>query len=348
MSITEIVAKVSRGPRESKDLTWGEAKAAMKSVLEGRASHFQVGALTVGLRTKVESVTELAAFVTAARDYSSTTVLFGERRLLDIPTYARERTNRSMLIPAAMIAVACDVPVLMHGCEPDKASWNTSTLLRALGIQTDASVSIVSNMLQDTGFGYLDIAIFHPSMNRYLDFAHEIGFPSLFYPVARLLNPANTKRHLIGMSSGQYFDKLGETLRMLGCDHALIIQGEDGEPELSMVRLLRTHEVTTSMSRPYSMRPADFSLQSGFATDFSFESIESEVEVIEQVLRNKITGTYADGVILNAAVMLYLGGMASTIQAGLPVAREALCSGVAYAALLKVRAMTSSVVSQLG
>ena len=78
------------------------------------------------------------------------------------------------------------------------------------------------------------------------------------------------------------------------------------------------------------------------------KSIESEVEVIERVLRNKITGTYVDGVILNAAVMLYLGGMASTIQAGLPVAREALCSGVAYAALLKVRAMTSSVVSQLG
>ena len=150
--IAETIAKVSQGPRISKDLTWGEAKAVMKGVVEGRVTPFQIGALAVGLRIKVESVTELAAFTSAARDYLSATPFSDDSELLDVPTYARERTSRSMLIPAAMITVACDVPVLMHGCEPRGASWNTSSVLRTLGILADGHVGVVSDMVRHTGF----------------------------------------------------------------------------------------------------------------------------------------------------------------------------------------------------
>ena len=344
-SIAEIIAKVSQGPRDSKDLTWGEAKALMKGVVEGQVTPFQIGALAVGLRIKVESVTELAAFASAARDYLSATPFSDESGLLDVPTYARERTSRSMLIPAAMIAVACDVPVLMHGCEPRGSSWNTGSVLRTLGIQVDGQVGAVSDMVRHTGFGYLDIGMFHPPMNRYLDLAEELGLTSFFHPIARLLNPGRAKRHLIGMSAGPYFDKLGETLRMLGCEHGLIIQGPDGEPELSMVRLLRTLEVNASMSRPYSMRPADFALPSGTVRDFAVENVQTEAADIERLLQNKVTGIRADGAVLNAATMLYLGGKAATIQEGIPIAREALRSGVAHGAFVKIRDVQLSVAS---
>jgi len=344
-SIAEIIAKVSQGPRLSKDLTWGEAKALMNEVVEGLVTPFQVGALAVGLRIKVESVTELAAFTSAVRGYLSAPPFADDIGLLDVPTYARERTSRSLLVPAAMIAVACDVPVLMHGCESRRSSWNTGTLLRTLGVQADGQMDAVFDMVRRTGFGYLDLGAFHPQMNRYLDYAEGLGFPSFFHPIARLLNPGRAKRHLIGMAAGPYFDKLGETLRMLGCDHGLIIQGPDGEPELSMVKLLRTLEVNASMSRPYSMRPADFSLPSGTARDFAVENVETEAADIEQLLQNEVTGIRVDGVVLNAAAMLYLGGKAATIHEGIPMAREALQSGAAHEAFIKIRNVELSVVS---
>ncbi|HIB54647.1 MAG TPA: hypothetical protein EYN18_09120 [Nitrospirales bacterium] len=345
MPIAEIIAKVSQGPRDSKDLTWSEAKAVMKGVVEGQVTPFQLGALAVGLRIKVESVTELAAFASAARDYLSAAPFSDKSGLLDVPTYARERTSRSMLVPAAMIAVACDVPVLMHGCEPHGSSWNTGSLLRALGIQVDAQVGTVSDMVRKTGFGYLDIGMFHPPMNRYLDLAEELGLTSFFYPIARLLNPGRATRHLIGMAAGPYFDKLGETLRMLGCEHGLIIQGPDGEPELSMVRLLRTLEVNASMSRPHSMRPADFALPSGTAGDFAAKDVQTEAADIERLLKNEITGIQAEGAVLNAATMLYLGGKAATIQDGIPIARESLRSGAAHGAFVRIRDFQLSVAS---
>jgi len=335
--IAEILGKVIQGPRDSKDLTWCEAKAVMKGVVEGRVAPFQIGALAVGLRIKIESVTELAALASAARDYLSAPPFSDDIGLLDVPTYARERTARSMLVPAAMIAVACDVPVLMHGCEARDSSWNTGSILQALGIQIAGHLGVVSDMVRKTGFGYLDIALFHPPMNRYLEFADELGCASFFHPIVRLLNPGRAKRHLIGMSAGSYFDKLGETLRMLGCDHGLVVQGQDGEPELSMIRLLRAFEVNESMNRPYSMRPADFALPSGKACDFMVESVQEEVSGIERLLQNKATGIFVDGAVLNAATMLYLGGKASTIQEGIPVAREALQSGAAQEAFVKIR-----------
>ncbi len=335
--IAEIIAKVSQGSRDSKDLTWSEAKALMQGVVEGHVTPFQIGALAVGLRIKVESVTELAAFASAARDYLSVVPFSDQSRLLDVPTYARERTSRSMLVPAAMIAIACDVPVLMHGCEPRGSSWNTGTLLRALGIQVDAQVDVVSDMVRETGFGYLDIGMFHPPMNSYLDLAEGLGLASFFHPIARLLNPGHATRHFIGMAAGPYFNKLGEALRMLGCEHGLIIQGADGDPELSMVRLLRTFEVNASMSRPHSMRPADFALPSGAFGDFAVKDVQTEAADNERLLRNEITGIYVDGVMLNAATMLYLGGKAVTIQEGIPIAREALRSGGAHKAFIKTR-----------
>ncbi|HEU4683934.1 MAG TPA: hypothetical protein VFS39_05480, partial [Nitrospira sp.] len=69
MSMQEFIAKVAKGQKASKDLTWDEAKRAMKALIEGQATATQIGAFLVAMRFKMESVTELAAFTAAARSY---------------------------------------------------------------------------------------------------------------------------------------------------------------------------------------------------------------------------------------------------------------------------------------
>ena len=44
MSMQELIAKIAKGPRAAKDLTWDEAKQAMKALIEGDATPAQVGA----------------------------------------------------------------------------------------------------------------------------------------------------------------------------------------------------------------------------------------------------------------------------------------------------------------
>ena len=43
MSMQEFIAKIAKGPRAAKDLTWDEAKRAMKALIEGEATQAQVG-----------------------------------------------------------------------------------------------------------------------------------------------------------------------------------------------------------------------------------------------------------------------------------------------------------------
>ena len=99
------------------------------------------------------------------------------------------------------------------------------------------------------------------------------------------------------------------------------------------------------MSRPHSMRPADFALPSGTAGDFAAKDVQTEAADIERLLKNEITGIQAEGAVLNAATMLYLGGKAATIQDGIPIARESLRSGAAHGAFVRIRDFQLSVAS---
>src|SRR5256885_16130939 len=71
MSMQEFIAKIGKGPRAAKDLTWDEAKRAMKALIEGEATPAQVGAFPMAMRIKTESVPELASLTAAARPYAA-------------------------------------------------------------------------------------------------------------------------------------------------------------------------------------------------------------------------------------------------------------------------------------
>ena len=60
MDMREFIAKIGAGQKASKDLTWEEAKRAMRLLIEGQATPAQAGAFLLAMRFKMESVTELA------------------------------------------------------------------------------------------------------------------------------------------------------------------------------------------------------------------------------------------------------------------------------------------------
>ena len=49
----ELIAKIAKGPKAAKDLTWDEAKRAMKAFIEGDATPAQVGAFLMAMRIKI-------------------------------------------------------------------------------------------------------------------------------------------------------------------------------------------------------------------------------------------------------------------------------------------------------
>src|SRR6478735_769616 len=159
MGMQEFIAKIAKGPKASKDLTWDEAKRAM---LEGEATAAQTGAFLVAMRFKMESVTELASFTAAARSYVAPLPIPQDVGVVDLPSYAGKQDTFHALAGAAILAAAAGGAVLMHGYDGIPGRAGNAGVLKALGIPIDLGGKTVANMVTKHGFGYLDIALYHP------------------------------------------------------------------------------------------------------------------------------------------------------------------------------------------
>ena len=47
-----IIAKIGKGLKGAKDLTWEEAKFALNAIIEGQATEGQIGAFLIAMRIK--------------------------------------------------------------------------------------------------------------------------------------------------------------------------------------------------------------------------------------------------------------------------------------------------------
>ncbi len=340
-----LLAKVAKGQKTSKDLTWEEAKQAMRLMIEGTATQAQIGAFLIAMRFKSESVTELAAFTAAARQYVAPIPARAGLGVVDVPTYAGKRETFHALVPAAIIAAAAGAAVLLHGVDGPPDRLGISSVLKLLGIPVDLTAKSVGAELEKKGFAYLDLALYHPPVSRFLEMRQELGVRNFFHPVARMLNPARAASQVIGLSHPPYFEKTIEALRMLSCPRALVIRGVEGDPELSIGNVTRLLELKDERIIPFTFQPKDAGLTMATFREmagFPAEQREREADLIKRLLANEVQGGQRDWVLLNAAMLLYAAGKGPSIIGSLATARRTLESGQAHAKLAELAAVAGS------
>jgi anthranilate phosphoribosyltransferase len=331
-----LLAKIARGQKTSKDLTWEEAKQAMRLMIEGAATPAQVGAFLVAMRFKSESVTELAAFTATARQYVPPVPVRAGLGVVDVPVYAGKRDTFHAIVPAAVIAAAAGAVILLHGVDGPTDRRGVSSVLKPLGIPVDLAAKSIGAELERFGLAYLDLALYHPPVNRFLELRQELGVRNVFHPIARMLNPARATSQVIGLSHPPYFEKTVEALRMLSCPRALIIRGVEGDPELSVGSVTRYLELQGERITPGSFHPKDAGLTMASFKEmagFPAEQRDREAGLIRRLLANEIQGGQKDWILLNAAMLLYAAGKGPSIAGCLGAARRTLESGQAGAKL---------------
>src|SRR5690348_3276592 len=131
MAMQEFIAKIAKGPKAFKDLTWDEAKRAVLALIEGKATGAEAGAFLVAVRFKMESVTELAAFTAAARSYVAALAVSKYAGLVDVPSYAGKQDTFHALVAAAILAAAAGGAVLMHGYDGIPGRPGTAAVLKS-------------------------------------------------------------------------------------------------------------------------------------------------------------------------------------------------------------------------
>lgn len=332
MPMQEFIAKIAKGQKASKDLTWEESKRAMKVLIEGEATQAQVGAFLVAMRIKMESVTELASFAAAARAYVVPVPIPREVGVVDLPSYAGKQDTFHALAGAAIVAAAAGASVLMHGYDGIPGRPGNAGILKALGLPIDLEPKVVGDVVSKQGFAYLDIALYHPPIYRFLEMRQELGVRNMFHPIARLLNPARALSQVVGLSHPPYFEKTAEALRMLGAPRALVVRGVEGDPELSIAMVTKVLEVRDERISPLTLAPKDAGLALGASREmagFPPDQRDREADLLRRILHNQVQGGSKDWVLFNAALLLYAAGRGPSIAACVPPARRAIEEGAA-------------------
>ena len=332
MPFQDILAKIAKGPKASKDLTWEECKQAMKALIEGGATPVQVGAFLIAMRFKTESVTELAALTAAARQYVLPLAISKNLALVDVPTYAGKQDTFHAIVAASIVAASAGAAILMHGYDGIPGRPGSAGILRALGISVDADPRTVAEDVNRKGFAYLDIGLYHPPLYRFLEMRQELGVRNVFHPIARLLNPARAPVQVVGLSHPPHFEKTAEALRILGCSRALVIRGVEGDPELSASIATRVLELREERIMPLGVTTKDFGLavvSSREMAGFPPDQRDKEADLLRRILQNQVQGGPKEWVMMNAAMLLYAAGKGASLSACYPIAKAAVERGAA-------------------
>src|ERR1700704_4731694 len=279
MSMQEFIAKIAKGPRAAKDLTWDEAKRAMKALIEGDATPAQVGAFFMAMRIKIESVTELASMTATASSYVAPVPIPQELDVVDLPSYAGKQETFHALAAAAIVAASAGASGLMHGDDGVPCRAGNAGVLKTLGLPIDMEPKVAAEAVTRRGFAYLDVALYHPPIYRFLEMRQELGARNVFHPIARLLNPARAASQVVGLSHPPHFEKTAEVLRMLASPRALVVSGVEGDPELSIAALTRVLGLRDEQITPLSFTSKDIGLPLGTRRDMAgFPSHKTDKE----------------------------------------------------------------------
>src|SRR5438876_5575155 len=157
--LAPILARLTRGATLSDD----DIEAALAEILEGRVADVQAAGFIVALRTKGESVEELAALVRTMHRYAEhVDVAAGA---IDTCGTGGDRSGTvNVSTMAALIAAGAGARVVKHGNRAQSSKCGSADVLEALGVAIELGPAGVSRCVAEAGIGFCFARPHHPGM----------------------------------------------------------------------------------------------------------------------------------------------------------------------------------------
>jgi anthranilate phosphoribosyltransferase len=311
-----------------RDLTRSATRRLFGELMEGRIDNSSIAGLLVALAAKGESAGEIAGAASAMR-----------QRLVPIPTRRMRIVDTcgtggdgkgtfNISTAAAIVAAASGVPIAKHGNRSVSSRSGSADVLEALGVMIEVDPLRAGQALDRLGIAFLFAPRLHPAMRQVMPVRQALGIRTIFNILGPLTNPAGARRQVLGVYEDRLVPLVGEVLRQLGCDHALVVRGADGLDELTTTTTSLVVEVRGESIEQYRVHPADLGLALASPDDLVGGDPELNARLFLEVLAGT-AGPLLDITVLNAGAAIYVGGRCTTLAEGLEVARQTVMSGAA-------------------
>ena len=324
--LTEAIDRLS----SRRDLEPSEASRVLIEIIEGNASEAQAAAFLMALRTKGETVGEIAGLARVLRE-RAVRVDAGDG-LVDTAGTGGGRPTFNVSTTAAFIAAGAGCRVAKHGNRSATSQCGSADVLEALGGRIDLDAGVVADCIREIGFGFMFAPLHHPAFKHIVPVRRELGVRTIFNFLGPLTNPAGARHQVIGVSDPGKLETMAAALGQLGAERALVVSSEDGLDEFSVSGATRVVELKDGGLATYEVTPEEVDLEPAPDGAVGAGTPEQNALVLREVLAGN-PGTERSLSLLNAGAAIYVAGGAETLAEGVRAAERAVDSGAAEGVL---------------
>ena len=325
---------------EHREIFHDEMLKLMRMIMNGELTPVMTAALITGLRVKKETIGEITAAAQVMREFSTKVVVPDTAHLVDIVGTGGDGSSTFNISTCSMfVAAAAGAKTAKHGGRSVSSKSGSADVLESLGANIHLTPVQIAQCLQDVGIGFMFAPNHHPAMKNVAPVRKELGVRTIFNILGPLTNPAGAPNILMGVFHSDLVGIQVRALQRLGAEHALVVYGRDGMDEISLGAATLVGELKNGHLTEYEIHPEDFGMQMASNRSLRVDTPEQSMAVVRDVLDNE-AGAPRDIVILNAGVALYAANVASSIEEGIALARNAIESGAAKSKLAQFVAFT--------
>jgi len=316
---------------EHREIFHDEMLHLMRLIMNGEMSPVMMAAILTGLRTKKETIGEIAAAATVMRELSTKVVVPHNPHFVDIVGTGGDAAHSFNISTAsAFVAAAAGATVAKHGGRSVSSKSGSADVLEALGANINLQAPQVAECIQATGMGFMFAPNHHPAMKNVAPVRKEMGVRTIFNILGPLTNPAGAPNTLMGVFHPDLVGIQVRVMQRLGAAHVLVVWGKDGMDEVSLGAATMVGELKDGEIREYEIHPEDFGLQMVSNRGLKVADAQESKTMLLAALENR-SGIAREIVALNAGTALYAANLTASIGEGIVKAREVIASGAARA-----------------
>ncbi|MEM9013527.1 MAG: anthranilate phosphoribosyltransferase [Pseudomonadota bacterium] len=312
-------------------LSNAEMRDAMEILLRGDASDAEIGAFLVGMRTKGETIDEIAAAAETMRTMS--VKVDAPANALDTCGTGGDGANTYNISTAVALVVAgCGVPVAKHGNKAATSQSGSSDVLSALGVKMAIEPEQVCRCIEGANVGFMFAALHHSAVANVAPARKAVGVRTMFNILGPLCNPARAKRQLMGVFDKTLLKPVASVMDRLGIQRAWVVHGSDGLDEITTTGPSFVASLDRGKIAEFTVAPSDAGISEASLEDLKGGSPTENAAAIEELLAGD-RDAYRDIVLLNSAAALIVADKVNNLRDGVEMAAHAIDRGAAKASL---------------
>ncbi|KAF9517294.1 hypothetical protein BS47DRAFT_1340057 [Hydnum rufescens UP504] len=242
---------------------------------------------------------------------------------------------------AAIVAAGAGARVIKHGNSASTSSSGSADILRKMGC---ALPEPTSSPIPAIPFTFLLASHYHPAMARIGPSRRTLPFRTLFNVLGPLINPAKPKAMLLGVADPNLGPVFAQCLHTLGAHRALVVCGMEKLDEISIAGPTWVWSLDAEgQITQFTVDPSDFGVASHPIASVVGSTPQENADVLTSLLNpskpsivpsnGSSVEAIRDHILINAAALLVVAGVATSYTDGVERARKSLSDGSAWKAL---------------